>query len=1143
MKSLSTCCTIAVLLLSAWVAAPPLRAQTPPFTIQTFTFTSPQDGAFVFPRDTSRFEKILMHYKLRCPFGGQCGEWDYLEYINLYQKTGRIDSKLRSASNYTVEDTLPDPVRYMKSPSWNYFPTIRRVLTRIDTTSITTAAVGTGIVELPSPFAVASHVAHSQFLWKVAELKTAGLTAGNISGMRLDVGLQGTAMRNLMIRLKGTKLDSLTAAGYENVGLGTVYSVDHFTPKAGWNSFNFPDGFIWDGSSNIVVDISFDDDGAETSFGSTVKAENTTFSSGIMASGRNGMLHFEGKDYVTVPAGAFSPVDSAITIGFWQYGNSKFQPQQQSIFEGLDSLGRRVINAHLPWSDSSVYWDAGAGGSYDRVNKLAKYADFAGKWNYWVFTKNVKTGYMRIYLNGVAWAAASGKKKTMEGISKFRIGSAGDGTSNYDGNIDEFAVWNAEVDAATIKAWMNKDLNASHPFAANLRLYYKFGDAGMTRTADSSGHGYDGYMAGPPERSIVAGADIFRNFFSLKARPNVVFERWTGRSRADTIVTVDSVEHAPYQVVFYRDQAHPASPTDTLTVWPTYSRNYKYDKLGHVIDSTSVAPDSTLHLVKIPYYEKFEVTNKFELGRYITPYGNGLNLGEGFTWTYDVTDYKTLLHDTVHLSAGNGQELVDLSFEFFPGVPPRDPVSITNVWNGGPSYGTSTPISNFLTRKKVKIDGPNVRFKLRTTGHGFGGTENCSEFCPKIHSITVNGTKKFDTLVWRNDCGLNPVYPQGGTWLYNRSNWCPGSDVPTYDLEITPYVTQGDSASFDYSIENYTWNGQGSTPYYDIETQVVSYSKPNFVLDAAVEHIKSPSKTDLYRRMNPICSNPIVTIKNTGSTPLTALTITYGIAGAKQSTFTWTGHLDFLQTEDVELGSFEWAGGNAPFQVSVSAPNNGADQYANNDIMQSAYDFPPQYPSNVIFELKTNAQGADNSYVIRDAVGNVVFERNNLDGNTTYKDSLNLPNGCYEFRLVDQGGDGLSWWANPDAGNGFMRLRNGANGGLIKTFNPDFGTEIYQQFTVGYYLADADEPAAEKSHVSVFPNPTTGEFTVDLAMAKHEDLTIAVTNVLGRTIYQRAFKNMLADHVNLDLAGNPAGLYFVTVKSAEGTITRKIVLN
>ena len=75
--------------------------------------------------------------------------------------------------------------------------------------------------------------------------------------------------------------------------------------------------------------------------------------------------------------------------------------------------------------------------------------------------------------------------------------------------------------------------------------------------------------------------------------------------------------------------------------------------------------------------------------------------------------------------------------------------------------------------------------------------------------------------MWRNNCNLNPVYPQGGTWIYSRSNWCPGAEVWTYDFEVTPFITPGDTVVLDHDAQTYVHTG--SWDYYQIEDQLVTY--------------------------------------------------------------------------------------------------------------------------------------------------------------------------------------------------------------------------------------------------------------------------------------------------------------------------------
>jgi hypothetical protein len=150
-----------------------------------------------------------------------------------------------------------------------------------------------------------------------------------------------------------------------------------------------------------------------------------------------GALNFDGSStQVTLPAAAFASINKQITIALWVYGDNSL-PQNQILFYAEDGSGNRVLNVNLPWGDSQVYWDAGNSktGSYDRISKAASASDFKGRWNHWVFTKNAKSGEMKIYLNGALWTSGTGKIKTMAGITRVTLGSQ-NGAAFYHGGID-----------------------------------------------------------------------------------------------------------------------------------------------------------------------------------------------------------------------------------------------------------------------------------------------------------------------------------------------------------------------------------------------------------------------------------------------------------------------------------------------------------------------------------------------------------------------------------------------------------------------------------------------------------------------------------------------------------------------------------
>jgi uncharacterized repeat protein (TIGR03803 family) len=82
---------------------------------------------------------------------------------------------------------------------------------------------------------------------------------------------------------------------------------------------------------------------------------------------------------------------------------------------------------------------------------------------------------------------------------------------------------------------------------------------------------------------------------------------------------------------------------------------------------------------------------------------------------------------------------------------------------------------------------------------------------------------------------------------------------------------------------------------------------------------------------------------------------------------------------------------------------------------------------------------------------------------------------------------------------------------------------------------------------NVFPNPTTGTFTISFSqpelvsgsqMLKQVQHDVSIYNVLGENIYQSEIKNQKAE---IDLSNQPAGIYFLNIKTNEGTVIKKII--
>ena len=186
-------------------------------------------------------------------------------------------------------------------------------------------------------------------------------------------------------------------------------------------------------------------------------------------------------------------------------------------------------------------------------------------------------------------------------------------------------------------------------------------------------------------------------------------------------------------------------------------------------------------LIFIPVNDTVEA---YKLGSFVTPYGKRLEMGgeKGWEWVYDLTDYAPLLRGKKRLRIGNNQELLDLKFEFIEGVPPRNPISIQNIYSLGEydgHYGYTYRYGDIVENKvlkprKIDLSPAASHFSIKSiiSGHGHEGPNHCCEWVEKSHYFFINELKEHSWKVWK-DCGNNPIYPQGGTWPYDRAGWCP----------------------------------------------------------------------------------------------------------------------------------------------------------------------------------------------------------------------------------------------------------------------------------------------------------------------------------------------------------------------------------
>jgi hypothetical protein len=154
-------------------------------------------------------------------------------------------------------------------------------------------------------------------------------------------------------------------------------------------------------------------------------------------------------------------------------------------------------------------------------------------------------------------------------------------------------------------------------------------------------------------------------------------------------------------------------------------------------------------------------------------------------------------------------------------------------------------------------------------------------------------------------------------------------------------------------------------------------------------------------------------------------------------------------------------------------------------------------------------------------------------------DTMNLTPGCYTFHLYDSGDDGLSYWAYPEQGTGFCRLKNNGSSAYLASFEAEFGGEITHGFSVGI-LASVTERWNEKV-VELYPNPTTGIFTLELSGVKG-DHRLMIVDAMGKLVDDRMLQLNGFFETRIDLSGAESGIYFVRVTGPQLNETRRLVI-
>jgi len=136
--------------------------------------------------------------------------------------------------------------------------------------------LGTGTSTSPYPYTTFWMGGRTQMLYKASDLIAAGATAGTLNSLGFNVSsFSSQVMNNFAIKMGQTTSTTLTS--YVS-GLTTYYNTAYAVPGTGWRDITLTTPFVWNGTSNVIIDICF----ANTSYTSYSYVYGATAASNIV---------------------------------------------------------------------------------------------------------------------------------------------------------------------------------------------------------------------------------------------------------------------------------------------------------------------------------------------------------------------------------------------------------------------------------------------------------------------------------------------------------------------------------------------------------------------------------------------------------------------------------------------------------------------------------------------------------------------------------------------------------------------------------------------------------------------------------------------------------------------------------------------
>ena len=190
-----------------------------------------------------------------------------------------------------------------------------------------------------------------------------------------------------------------------------------------------------------------------------------------------------------------------------------------------------------------------------------------------------------------------------------------------------------------------------------------------------------------------------------------------------------------------------------------------------------------------------------------------------------------------------------------------------------------------------------------------------------------------------------------------------------------------------------------------------------------------------------------------------------------------------------------------PTNLSTTSGNNA------NTAITMSWDTPTSgQPHHYFLELTNETTGQ-------------VFSWNNLAGSSTSKTKYGQSSGDqFKWRIRGACGENGTSWATSFTG--------------------------YEYYTLGGdRLGNDSQSNSQLTNISVYPNPSRGEFNISFDLESRQDVNLSITNYLGEVVFTEELKGQEGQYnKTIDLGNKANGVYMLNITTNNQNINQKIVI-